>query len=103
VTGPLWPAVVVASASCYALKVLGLSLPKRLLDNRRVQVIAALLPVALLAALIATQTLSHGQRLTIDARVPGVMCAVVAVVLRAPFLVVVALAAATTAAVRLWI
>jgi predicted branched-subunit amino acid permease len=58
---------------------------------------ALLLPVALLAALIATQTFSEG----VDARAAGLGAAVVALLLRAPFLVVVASAAATTALLRL--
>ena len=59
--------------------------------------VAALLPVALLAALIATQTFAGG----LDARAAGLLAAVVAVRLRAPFLVVVAAAAVTTAGLRL--
>src|SRR5690606_19505572 len=48
----MWPAVLVASAGCYLLKVAGLSVPERWLADRRVQRVAGLLPVALLAALI---------------------------------------------------
>ena len=58
---------------------------------------ALLLPVALLAALIATQTFAGG----VDARAAGLTAAVLAVLARAPFLVVVAAAAATTALLRL--
>ena len=56
---------------------------------------AALLPVALLAALIGVQTFGDGQSLVIDARLGGVLVAGFAVWRRWPFLVVVALAAAT--------
>jgi hypothetical protein len=59
-----------------------------------------LLPIALLAALVAIQTFTHGQRLVVDARAAGLAAAVVALALRAPFLVVVITAAAVTAGLR---
>jgi hypothetical protein len=96
-----WVAILVGAAGCYALKVAGLSIPQRVLDDPRTRRLAALLPVTLLAALAATQTFATGEQLTIDARAAGVAVAAVALLLRAPFLVVIALAALTTAVVRL--
>jgi len=93
----MWGAILVAAAGCYALKVAGLSVPQRVLDAPRVQRLALLLPVALLAALISVQTFGEG----LDARAVGLAAAVVALLLRAPFLVVVASAAVTTALLRL--
>jgi branched-subunit amino acid transport protein len=97
----MWPAILIASGGCYALKLAGLSVPRRLLDGAKVQRAAALLPVALLAALIATSTFGAGRHLTLDARAGGLAVAAVAVWRRAPFLLVVALAAAATAALRI--
>jgi hypothetical protein len=96
-----WAAVLVASASCYLLKLTGMSIPARWLADQRVQRLAAALPVALLAALIGLQTWTSGHHLVIDARTGGVAVAAVAVLLRAPFIVVVALAALTAALLRL--
>ncbi len=96
-----WPFVLVASASCYLLKLAGMSIPARWLADQRIQRLAAALPVALLAALIGLQTWTSGRHLVIDARTGGVAVAAVAVLLRAPFIVVVALAAATAALLRL--
>ena len=96
----LWIAVLVTSLGSYLLKLAGLSVPERLLDSPRVQRIAALLPVALLAALTAVQVWASGQTLALDARVAAFGFAVVALILRAPFLVVVIGAAAVAAAVR---
>jgi branched-subunit amino acid transport protein len=96
----IWAAVITASLGCYLLKLAGLSVPESLLDRPDVQRVAALLPVALLAALIAVGTFELDGGLAIDARVVGVGAAIVAVVLRAPFLVVIVVAAATTAIVR---
>jgi uncharacterized membrane protein len=93
----VWGAILVAAVGCYALKVVGLSVPPRVLETPRVQRVASLLPVALLASLIATQTFSEG----LDARAAGLLAATVALLVRAPFLVVVTVAAATTALLRL--
>jgi uncharacterized membrane protein len=97
----IWAAVIGAAAACYLLKLAGLSVPQRILNDRRVARVAALLPVALLATLIATQTFSTGRHLEIDARAAGLGVAAAAQLLRAPFLIVVAAAAATAALVRL--
>jgi branched-subunit amino acid transport protein len=96
----MWPAVLVACGGCYILKLAGMSLPERVLADRRVRRIGALLPVALLSALVATQTFTTGQDLTLDARAAGLAVAAAAVLLRAPFLVVVMGAAGATALVR---
>ena len=99
----VWTPLLVASAACYALKLAGLSLPRRVLENARIQRVVPLLPVALLAALIATSTFWTGRHLVLDARAAALAAAAVALVLRAPFLVVVAVAAATAALLRLFL
>ena len=96
----VWIGVAVGALGCYLLKLAGLSVPRHLLQRPAVHRIAALLPVVLLAALIAVHTFSTGKGLTLDARAAGLAVAAVAVWRRWPFLVVVALAAGTTAFVR---
>jgi branched-subunit amino acid transport protein len=97
----MWAAIVVTAAGCYLLKLCGLSIPERLLDRPFVQRLSELIPVALLGALVAVQALSTGQSIEIDARLAGFAAGIVALVLRAPFLVVVFVAALTTALLRL--
>ncbi len=97
----IWASLLVASVACYAIKLAGLSLPQRFLEGPRVQRIIPLLPVALLAALVATQTFATGRHLVLDVRVASLAVAGIAVLLRAPFLVVVAIGAATAALLRL--
>jgi Branched-chain amino acid transport protein (AzlD) len=97
----VWVAVLVAAAGCYAIKLAGLSVPPGLLERPVTERIADLLPTVLLSALVAVQVLGSGQALVLDARVVGLGVAVVALVLRAPFLAVVAAAALAAAAVRL--
>jgi hypothetical protein len=97
----LWLGVLVAAAACYALKVAGLSVPQWVVDHPASRRVADLIPVALLAALIAVQVLADGQALVLDARLVGLGVAVVLLISRAPFLVVVFAAAAAAALVRL--
>ncbi|MEW2295783.1 AzlD domain-containing protein [Streptomyces sp. NPDC006743] len=95
-----WTAVVVTALGCYAVKLAGLLVPAGALERPLVRRLAALLPVALLAALTAQQTFSDGRLLVLDARAAGLAAAAVALVLRAPFLVIVAAAVVVTAGVR---
>jgi len=55
----------------------------------------------LLAALVAVQTLADGDRLVVDARLAGLTVGLGALLLRAPFLVVVGAAALTAALLRM--
>jgi branched-subunit amino acid transport protein len=97
----IWAGIVVTFVGCYALKLVGLSVPERVLTQPLTQRVAALIPPALLGALIAVQVLSDGQRLVVDARLAGLGAAVVLLLLRAPFLVVVVGAALIAALLRL--
>lgn len=96
----VWAAIAVTAFGCYAMKLLGLSVPAAVLERPLVRRVAALVPIAALAALIALQTFADGHTLALDARAAGLAAAVVALLLRAPFLVVVAAAVVVTAAVR---
>jgi branched-subunit amino acid transport protein len=97
----LWTTVLLASALAFALKFLGYVVPHQVLDGVIVSRVSAMLPVALLSALVMVQTLTtSGGGLSLDARAAGLAVAVTALLLRAPFLAVVILAAATTAILR---
>jgi uncharacterized membrane protein len=96
----MWPTILIASGAAYALKLAGYVVPQRWLDTPTARRVTALIPVALLSALIGIWTFVDGSSITIDARVPGVAAALIALLLRAPFLVVILVAAAVTAAVR---
>jgi len=61
----------------------------------------ALLPPPLLAALVVTQTFVSDRSLVLDARVLGLAAAIVSVLLRAPLLATLVVAAAVTAIARL--
>lgn len=63
--------------------------------------LSELLPAALLAALVGVSAATQDTAYAIDARLVGVGAAALALYLRAPFVVVVLVAAATTALTRL--
>lgn len=96
----IWIAIGVTAVGCYAVKLIGLLIPAGVLERPLVQRLAALLPVALLAALTAQQTFADGRVLVLDAKAAGLAAAAVALILRAPFLLVVAAAVVVTAGVR---
>ena len=96
----LWWALLLATAGCYAAKIAGQSVPEHVLERPLVRAVSDALPVALLMALVAVQTFAVGQTLVLDARAAGLAAAVVALLLRAPFLVVVLVAAAVAAGFR---
>ena len=97
---PAWLTVLVIAAATIAIKAAGpVILGGRQLPSPVLSVVA-LLPAALLAALVAVLTFQADGALVLDARVIGVAVAAVAIWLRTPILIVVLLAAAVTAAAR---
>jgi branched-subunit amino acid transport protein len=95
-----WTVVVAVSVITVGIKAVGPMLlgGKRL--PARVGDVVSLLAPALLAALVAVNTLGGDRELVIDARLPGVLAAAVAIKLKAPVLIVVVIAALVTASVR---
>ncbi|MCD4524905.1 AzlD domain-containing protein [Nocardioides sp. cx-173] len=96
-----WTAILVAAVGCYLLKLAGLSVPPRVLERPLVARIADLIPVALLSGLVAVQVFTGGHDLVLDARAAALAAAMVLLLLRAPFLVVVFGAALIAALLRL--
>jgi uncharacterized membrane protein len=98
----LWILVAATIAGCYAFKLAGYLVPAHILDRPRVRRIVELLPVALLAALVVVEAIASGRHIHLDGpRLAGVAVGAAAVWRRAPFLVIVLLAAATAALLRL--
>lgn len=95
-----WVAVLAASAVCFATKLAGHRVPEHWLAQPRVARVASLVTVALLGALVAVQAFTTGDAVVLDARVVALAVAAVALALRAPFVVVVVLAALVAAGLR---
>ena len=96
----MWASILIASFGTYVEKLLGYLLPHHMLERESIRRMTGLLPVSLLAALVAVQTFAADQSLLVDARLVGLGVAVIALLMRAPFLVVIVAAAASTAVVR---
>lgn len=96
----MWQIIILASVACLAVKMAGYLVPPSLLRRPAPARIADLLTVALLAALIAVQTLGAGESIVVDARVPAVIVAAALFAVRVPFIVVVIAAALVAAAIR---
>ena len=95
-----WAALLGLALGAYALKAAG---PLLLADRRpspRVDALLALVAVPLLAALVVVQTVGGEGGVTVDARLPALAVAALAVWRGAPFVVTVLLAAATAALLR---
>ena len=85
----MWIAVIGTSAIAFALKFFGHSVPEKYLSHPKALRINTLIPIALLSALVAVQTVTEKSKLVIDQRLAGLAVAVIALLLKAPFPVVV--------------
>ena len=93
----LWVGLIATSVIAFLLKYVGHSVPEKWLSHPRVLKIIGLIPIALLSALVAVQTFTNGKSLVVDQRLAGLAVAAIALILRAPFAVVVLSAALTSA------
>ncbi|GAB3848538.1 AzlD domain-containing protein [Nesterenkonia populi] len=97
----MWTWVLLACAAAFALKLLGYSVPATWLAHPLVGRISGLLTIGLLAALVALNTVSYEDGFVFDARLGALAAAAVALMLRAPFIVVVLIGALSAAGLRL--
>ena len=96
-----WTVVVVVGAASMVLKAAGpVFLGGRALPPRIDSVVALIGPV-MLTSLVVTQTVGGDERIVLDARLPGVAVAAVAVWRGAPVVAAMAIAAVVTASIRL--
>jgi len=95
----LWVAVIGTSALAFILKYAGLRAPESITSHPRLQAVNGYIPIALLAALVAVQGAAEKNRVIFDHRLAGLAVAAIALLLRAPYFLVVISAAAASAAV----
>ncbi len=96
-----WTAVAALAVGTYLLRLAGLALRGRVRVPERVERYLALGATALLVALVATAALTDGAGFAGWARAAGVAAGALAAWRRVPFVLVVVLAAAVTAGMRL--
>ncbi|TDE92719.1 AzlD domain-containing protein [Occultella glacieicola] len=97
----LWFWILLGCVVALATKLVGHLVPARLLEDERATRVAGVLTIGLLASLVAMNTVSSGQEVVLDARLGALVAAALALMLRAPFLVVVIVGAAAAALLRL--
>ncbi len=95
-----WGFVLALAATAYGFKVLGLVLVGDRTLPPMLDRCLALIPAALIAAIIVNDTFAVGKHLQLDARAAGVGAAVIAAWRKAPLIAVIVIGAAVTAAVR---
>ena len=95
-----WTLIILLTIGAYTFKVTGLVI----LGGRTLPPIfercLALIPAAVVTALVMKDTFTQGQELVLDARALGIGVAVIAAWRKAPLIVVIVLGAAVTALVR---
>ena len=95
-----WTLIILLTLGAYAFKVTGLVI----LGGRSLPPIfercLALIPAAVVTALVMKDTFTQGQELVLDARALGIAVAGIAAWRKAPLIVVIVLGAAVTALVR---
>lgn len=96
----LWTAVLLAAFIALLIKYVGYLVPVAALDEPRPARTVDAVTVGLLAALAATQALTSGASVVVDARLPAVIVAGVLLYLKQSFLVVVVAAALVAAGLR---
>jgi branched-subunit amino acid transport protein len=95
-----WALVIALAVGAYGFKVTGLVV----LGGRTLPTVLerclALIPAAVITALVVKDTLTLGQDVVIDARAAGIAAAAIAAWRKAPLIVVIVLGAVVTALVR---
>jgi len=95
-----WTLIILLTLGAYAFKVTGLVF----LGGRSLPPVfercLALIPAAVVTALVMKDTFTNGQELVLDARALGIAVAGIAAWRKAPLIVVIVLGAAVTALVR---
>jgi branched-subunit amino acid transport protein len=97
-----WIVVVAVGATTIVFKAAGPVFIGRRALPRQAELLVELLAPVMLMALVVTQTFGGDEEVSVDARVPGVAAALIAIWLRAPIIVTMIIAAAVTALVRLF-
>lgn len=97
----LWFWLLLACVLAYAWKLAGYLVPAKFLADPRMSRVAGTMTIGLLASLTVVNAVASGQSLAFDARLGALAAAAVALVLRAPFLVVVISGAGAAAVLRL--
>lgn len=95
-----WTLIIVLAIGAYAFKFTGLVVLGGRTLPAPLERCLALIPAAVISALIVKDTVTRGQDLVIDARAAGIAVAIVLAWRRAPLIAVIVAGAAVTALLR---
>lgn len=95
-----WTVVIASSVIAFILKITGYIVPEKYLEKPTIKSITNYVPIVMLSALVIVQTFAQGQTIVLDARLLGLNVALILLLLRAPFIVVVISAAFVSALFR---
>lgn len=95
-----WTLIIVLAFGAYAFKFTGLVILGGRTLPAPLERCLALIPAAVISALIVKDTVTTGQEIVIDARAAGIAVAIVLAWRRAPLIVVIVAGAAVTALLR---
>ena len=95
-----WTLIILLALGAYAFKFTGLVVLGGRTLPAPFERCLALIPAAVISALIVKDTLTVGQDITVDARLAGIGVAIVLAWRRAPLIVVIVAGALVTAVVR---
>ena len=95
-----WTLIILLTLGAYAFKVTGLVILGGRTLPPMFERCLALIPAAVVTALVMKDTFTNGQDLVLDARALGIAVAGIAAWRKAPLIVVIVLGAAVTALVR---
>ncbi len=84
-----WIAVIGTSVLAFTLKYVGHSVPPKWLSHLRITRINALIPIVLLTALVAINSVTVKTKIVIDHRMAGLAVAITALYFKLPFPVIV--------------
>lgn len=96
----VWWALIALGLATIVIKAVGTVALSHWQPHKRAQQVLALVAPVVLAALVAVQVFTTAQRYQVDAKLIGLATATIALLLRAPLLVVVICAVAATALAR---
>ncbi len=94
-----WISVIGTSIFCFGFKYLGHSVPELWLNHPRIQRINTYIPIVLLTGLVTVQGLTEKTKVVIDHRAAGLGVAVVALLAKLPFPLVIIASAITSAVI----
>jgi branched-subunit amino acid transport protein len=93
----IWIVIIISSLLMFLMRIIGYFIPQKFLQGVRLNQIITLIPVVLLAALVAIQAGTSGDQITVDHRLAGLAVGAVTLYFKGSFILVLFLSGLTGA------